>query len=289
MTRVAMRSMLPRVELLATLGEHPSAVKVLISIGILLLIVAGRRIAVRTFETSGLPPERRNRFLVQSRNTAVVLFLASTTVLWAEQLHTVALSLAALAAALVIATKELILCLSGTFLRISARTFRLGDRIEVGGTRGDVIDIGPLTTTLLEVGPEASIHKLTGRAVVLPNSLFLNTPVFNETFTDEFVLHTTRVELDSAAKWKEAERTLLDAANEICGDYLEAAQRNMERVGHKHGLQPPNVAPKVWVVTRTSGLGLILRYPAPVRQRGQVEQSILRAYLDRRESEPSTP
>lgn len=268
-------------ELLAKLGEHPSAVKVLVSVGILLLIVAGRRIAVRTFESSGLPPERRNRFLVQSRNTAVVLFLASTVVLWAEQLHTVALSLAALAAALVIATKELILCLSGTFLRVSARSFRLGDRIEVGGTRGDVIDIGPLTTTLLEVGPEASIHKLTGRAIVLPNSLFLTTPVMNETFTEEFVLHTTRVELDEGTPWRTAERMLLEAAEEVCAEYVDAAQENMHRVGRKHGLQPPNVSPKVWVATRTKGVGLILRYPAPVRERGQVEQSILRAYLDR--------
>lgn len=270
-------------EFIAALGEHPAALKVLVSVGILLLILVGRRIAVRTFETSGLPPERRNRFLVQSRNAAIILFLAATAVLWAEQLQTVALSLAALAAAMVIATKELILCVSGTFLRISARSFRLGDRIEVAGIRGDVIDIGPLTTTLLEVGPEASIHKLTGRTVVLPNSLFLNTPVANETFTEKFVLHTTRVELSADASWREAEQALLDAAEEVCGKYVADAQKNMERVGHKHGLEPPDVRPRVWVSTRDKGsLGLILRYPAPIRGRGQVEQSILRAYLDRK-------
>ncbi len=269
-------------EFIRTLGEHPAAIKVLISVAILLFILVGRRIAVRTFENSGLPPERRNQFLVQSRNAAILLLIASVTVLWAEQLQTIAFSLAAVAAAMVIATKELILCVSGTFLRVSARSFRLGDRIEVGGTRGDVIDIGPLTTTLLEVGPEASIHKLTGRAVVLPNSLFLTTPVFNETFTEEFVLHTTRVELDADTPWREAERTLLDAAEQVCAKYVPDAQKNMERVGHKHGLEPPDVKPRVWVSTKSTGIGLILRYPAPIRRRGQVEQSILRAYLDRR-------
>ncbi|MGH1343971.1 MAG: mechanosensitive ion channel family protein [Nannocystales bacterium] len=271
-------------ELIESLGQHPAAIKVVVTVGILLLIVLGRRLAVRTFDTSGLPPERRNRFLVQSRNAAIVLFLAATVVLWAEQLQTVALSLAALGAAFVIATKELILCLSGTFLRISARSFRLGDRIEVNGTRGDVIDIGPLTTTLLEVGPEPSIHKLTGRMVVLPNSLFLNTPVVNETFTEEFVLHTTRIELDADTPWREAEAKLLEAANKVCRGYVEKAQKNMERVGHKHGLQPPDVTPKVWVSTRNPALRLILRYPAPMRGRGQVEQSILRAYLDYRDA-----
>ena len=271
-------------DVFATIEQHPEAIKLFVSILILVLIVAGRRVAVRTFENSGLPPERRNRFLVQSRNAAIALFLASVLVLWAQQLQTVALSLAAVAAALVIATKELILCVSGTFLRMSARTFRLGDRIEVTGIRGDVIDIGPLTTTLLEVGPEPSIHKLTGRAVVVPNSLFLTAAVVNETFTEEFVLHTTRVELDEQTPWREAETMLLDAANEVCERYVEDAQKNMERVEHKHGLEPPDVRPRVWVATRSGGVTLVLRYPAPIRARGQVEQSILRSYLDRRDS-----
>lgn len=267
---------------IAELGQHPEAVKVLLSVAILLLIVAGRRIAVRTFENSGLPPQRRNRFLVQSRNAAIVLCVASIMVLWAEQLQTVALSLAAIAAAMVIATKELILCLSGTLLRVSARSFRLGDRIEVNGIRGDVIDIGPLTTTLLEVGPEASIHRLTGRTVVLPNAVFLTTPVANDTFTEQFVLHTTHVDLPRGADWEAAERQLLEVAQEVCGDFVGDAQQNMERIGHKHGLEPPTVAPRVWVTTKDDEIGLILRYPAPIRRRGQVEQSILRAYLKRR-------
>jgi small-conductance mechanosensitive channel len=272
------------VELLESLTQHPWAIKLIVTVGIFGLIVLGRRISVRTFDTSGLPPERRNRFLVQSRNAAIVLFLAATLVLWAEQLQTVALSLAALGVAFVIATKELILCVSGTLLRVSARSFRLGDRIEVDGRHGDVIDIGPLTTTLLEIGPEPSIHKLTGRMVVLPNSLFLSSPVINETFTERFVLHTTRVELDPGASWREAEAMLLKAANNICSDYVDDAQKNMERVGHKFGLEAPDVRPKVWVSLRNAELGLILRYPAPMRGRGQVEQLILRAYLDYRDT-----
>ncbi len=271
-------------ELLESLGQHPWGLRALITVGIFFLIATGRRIAVRTFDSSGLPPERRNRFLVQSRNAAILLFLASTLILWAEQLQTVALSLAALGVAFVIATKELIQCVSGTFLRVSARSFRLGDRIEIDGIHGDVIDIGPLTTTLLEVGPEPSIHKLTGRMVVLPNSLFLSAPVVNETFTGRFVLHTTRVELDADMPWREAETILLKAANKVCERYVEDAQENMARVGRKHGLEPPDVAPKVWVSTRNAEPGLILRYPAPMRGRGHAEQSILRAYLDYREA-----
>ncbi len=266
-------------ELISKITDHPATLKVLVSVTVLLLLVLGRRLAVKTFDNSGLPPERRNRFLVQSRNAAIVLFVAATIVLWAEQLQTVALSLAAVAAAFVIATKELLLCLSGTFLRISARTFKLGDRIEVGGTRGDVIDIGPLTTTLLQVGPEATIHKLTGRTVVLPNSLFLTTAVTNETFTEKFALHATKIQLRADDPWEEIEALLLDAARRASADYIEEARENMDRVGHKHGLEPPNVDPKVWVSTSRDGIELILRYATPIRARGQIEQVVLREYL----------
>ncbi len=272
---------------IAELWQHPEAVKVFISVGILVLIVTGRRLAVRTFENSGLPPERRNRFLVQSRNTAIVVSVASITVLWAEQLQTVALSLAAIAAALVIATKELILCLSGTLLRVSARSFRLGDRIEINGTRGDVIDLGPLTTTLLEVGPGPTIHRLTGRTVVIPNAVFLTQAVVNETFTEQFVLHTTSVFLPKDADWQASEVLLLACAREVCEEFVGDAQKNMERIGHKHGLEPPNVEPRVWVSAQQESVSLLLRFPAPIRQRGSVEQSILRAYMERRRVSPA--
>ncbi len=275
-----------RVEFFAWLGDHPAAIKLAITGLALVLVTVARTVAVRMFEGSGLPPERRNRFLVQTRNLAILVFLGSTVVLWAEQLQTVAFSLAAIAAALVVATKELILCLSGTLLRVSAKTFRLGDRIEIQGIRGDVIDIGPMTTTLLEVGPDLSIHKLTGRTVVLPNSLFLSTPVYNETFTERYVLHTTNIEVPLDSDWSAIERRLLKAAHAECDDFLDEARSNMERVGNKHGLAPPDVTPKVWLSTRgTEKLELTLRFPSPIRGRGRTEQAILRRYLGASPSE----
>lgn len=267
-------------ELLSALKRNPDAVKLAATVFIAVLAFLLRRLAVRTFETSGLPPERRNRFLVQSRNAALLVFVGGTTVLWAEQLQSVALSVAALAAAFVIATKELILCLSGTLLRVSARSFKLGDRIEIQGSRGDVIDIGPMTTTILEVGPGPSIHKKTGRTIVLPNSLFLSAPVHNETFTGRYVLHTTTVHVPADRPWQTVEHVLLRSAEQVCASYIDDARENMKQIGVKHGLTPPDVTPQVWISNDAPAeLELWLRFPAPIRGRGQIEQSILRRYL----------
>ena len=50
-----------------------------------------------------------------------------------------------------------------------------------------------LTTTILEIGPEKLTHQHTGRAIVVPNSVFLDKHVVNESYTADFVLHVFRL------------------------------------------------------------------------------------------------
>lgn len=270
----------PAVEFLTELSVHPAFYDVIATLVVLLLIALLRSMFVRSVESSDLPAERRRRLLVQTRNGALLLFVGAAAIIWAQQLQTAALSLAAMAVALVIATKELLLCFTGALLRISAQGFSLGDRIEVAGNRGDVIDIGALTTTILEVGPGPSIHQATGRTVVLPNSLFLTHPVINESFTDPYVLHTATVPLTAEDDIAAAERRLLAAAEHECRRYLTPAAENMARVGRKHGLEAPSVTPSVWLALPSADRReLVLRFPTPVRKRGRVAQAILRRYL----------
>jgi small-conductance mechanosensitive channel len=184
----------------------------------------------------------------------------------------------ALAVALVIATKELIQCVLGTVFRASTRMFSLGDRVEVGEIRGDVIDHGILGTTILEVGPD---HQRTGRALTLPNNMFLTTPVINETHTQSFVLHLMTIPLREGNDWKRAEEIVLRTANDVCGAYLSSARDNMEQLARRHGLVPRSAEPQVMVqLAEPERVNLLLRIPIPVRDKGRVEQAFLRGVLD---------
>ena len=66
----------------------------------------------------------------------LLLLLFGAIAIWAQELRTLALSFVAIAAAIVVATKELLMCLSGTLLRSSSRNVSLGDRVEIAGVRG---------------------------------------------------------------------------------------------------------------------------------------------------------
>jgi len=225
-------------------------------------------------------PEVRRRWVVNIRNASLVALLLGLIMIWAEPLRTLAVSFIALAVAAVIATKELILCVSGSVVRATSKSYAVGDRIEIAGKRGDVVDQNLFTTTLLEIGPGQSSHQYTGRAIVIPNSLLLNTPLINETFTHDYVLHVFCIPLTSADDWQRSEQLLLEAAQIECGPFLEQARMYMKNIESQHGLDSPTVAPRVTLQIPEPGkINLLLRIPAPSRRKGRLEQAILRRYL----------
>jgi small-conductance mechanosensitive channel len=195
----------------------------------------------------------------------------------------------AFAVAAVIATKELILCASGSLVRASGNAYGIGDRVEIAGSRGEVVDLSILTTTLLEMGP-APMHQFTGRTVVIPNSVLLSHAVVNESYDDKVDLHIIRVPLDEGEDWEHAERLLLEAARIECGSFIEEARTHLRRVEARRGVEAPSVDPRVTVQLPDPGqITLLLRVATPARRKGRVEQAVLRRYLRSRRPVAALP
>lgn len=254
----------------------------LIASGLMLaLLFLVRHLTKKWLTTStNLAPETRRQWMSQSRNLTVVALIVGLVVVWAPQIQSVAISIFAVAAAIVIATKELIMCISGSILKASSKSFSVGDRIEINGFRGDVIDQGLLTTTMFEIGPGTITHQCTGRVISIPNSQFLNSVVLNETFSDQYVLHGFMLPLEYDQDWELAEQRLLKIANQHCAAFITEAGSQMRASAQREGLQPPSVEPRVLVqVPEPKRLCFYVRIPSPVRERGRIEQAIVRAFL----------
>ena len=237
----------------------------------------GARI-VRRFEHA--TAQTRRRWLVQIKNVALILLVVGLIGIWAEALRVVAYSLFAIAVATVIATKELIQCVTGSFLKSSSRSFKLGDRIEIGTIRGDVIDQNALTTTLLEVASDNLSQQPTGRAITIPNSLLLDKPIVNESFTHEFVLHIFKVPVKLDENWPAAEADLLTSAKAECKSYLEEARKHFAGLSKREGLVALAVDPRVSVrIVKPEEMELVVRIAVPSRKKSRIEQAILRGYL----------
>lgn len=253
----------------------------LLQTGVVIIAIVTVRLTTLAFvrRSTRLSEPLRLRLYVVVRRLTFVLLLLGLALVWTKQLQNLALSLVAIAVAIAIATKELILCLLGTVLRAASGSFGVGDRVEIGPWRGDVIDQTLLATTLLEVGPE---YQRTGRAVVLPNSLLLHTPVINETFTDTYILHNIIVPMHLHDDWQSAEKRLLQVAEDVCRERIRAGSTQQREMERRHGLSALPVAPRVVLQMPEPGrIDLVLRVPTLAHDKGRTEQEILKRFFSR--------
>lgn len=243
---------------------------------LVVVMIILRALVVRFIRRTVASAELRGRWLVSSRNGFLLLLLLGLVMIWGDELRTLALSVVAIAVAFVVATKELILCFTGSILKSGSRSFTFGDRIQIKDFRGDVIDHSLLATTILEVGPGKATHQRTGRMIVIPNALFVSEPVINESFTENYEFHVFTVPFKREDNWRAAQQAFLEAANRYCAPYLELARRHMRDVGSQRGLELPSVDPRVTLqVPVAAEIHLLVRVPTKSGYRSHAEQCIL--------------
>ncbi|WP_293936720.1 mechanosensitive ion channel family protein [Iodobacter sp.] len=227
-----------------------------------------------------LGPEVRRRWLVYLRNTALGVFFLGMIFIWGHEIQTFAVSLVAIAAAIVLATKEMILCMLGSIYRSSSNAFTVGDRVEIGGIRGQVIDMNFVSTTLME-SSHASQHQGTvGRSITVPNSLLLNQAVFNESMLGDYVLQTIHIAITRTDDWLKAEVVLLEAGQLIAAEYALDLSRHARELERRYALESPMIEPRVRIfLDRYEEIGLQLQIAVPLGQRAKIEQRVLRMFL----------
>ncbi len=249
---------------------------------ILLLTLVIIRMLIKRWIASNptLSMESKRRWVVTTRNSVAFVFLIGLVMIWAHELQAFAVSIVALAAAMVLATKELILCWSGAALRVGGKVYAVGDRIQIAGHRGVVLDHDMFATKLLEIGPGQSAHLYTGRVTVFPNSLLFTNPLVKENPEQEYGLYTVVVPILNEDDWQRSERLLLEAAKVECAPFMGEAVRQMKLLEQANLLEAPSPEPRITIQLPESGkIHLVLRFPAPDRGRSRIEQTILRRYL----------
>lgn len=246
---------------------------------LVLLLVHGS--IVRTIAANPkVPVDTRRRWMVNVRNAMIVIGLAGLITIWASELQTIALSMVAFTAALVVATKELLMCLGGGLVRSLSNSYELGDIIEIGTLRGRVMDITMLSTTIIEIGPRHDSHQATGRSLCFPNSMLLTQAVARENFTGDYVMHIMTIPLPYSVRPARAEALLQEIADEVCAPHLDGARQHMAMLESKLLMDTPSVEPRISLQPASEKeYRLIMRIALPPRERQRIEQAILRRFM----------
>jgi len=256
--------------------------KIIVSVGLCAVIgvvaLMGRG-AVRTLDLS---PEQRRR----TKNVLrYVLFLAAfvgMAVIWASELQSAAIVASGFAVAIVLFNKDLILSVLGWWLKTASGAYRIGDRIRVGDWRGDVIDYGVLSTTLMEVETEAPHGMRTGNVITLPNALLLTEPVVNETRILGFEWREILFSIGPNEDWQETESILRAEAEAIVSEYQDTLDVQLSEMTDRFAFHPIQSQPAVLMRSEKDGRIIMkVRMPMPAREIAVLADRMHRAFLSR--------
>jgi small-conductance mechanosensitive channel len=172
-----------------------------------------------------LEPDERRRIKSNIKNALFLLCLFSLVFVWAPSLRTFALSLTAFAVAIILATKELILCLSGYALKSASGMIRVGDWIEINSMRGEVVELDLMTTTVEELGTGPKAYEYTGKTITLPNSLFLGAALKNERFNKRYTYHSFNIVINPEIPARPLCEKLTEALEKEVLEFQDVATR----------------------------------------------------------------
>ena len=264
-------------------GNEVASTAILIATAIAIRFVAQRLLSRETLET-----DYRRRLLSNLRNGLFLVLIVGIILIWAPALRTFALSLTAFAVAFIIATKELILCVSGATLKASSRSIKVGDWIEVSGLRGEVVDQNIFSTILQELSKDGHTNEFTGRTIALPNSIFLTAPIINEQFFKRYVFHSFQLIVEPSDDIEGIEKAIIETINEEMADHLEVAKRYRALIEKKAEIQIGDVEPQSKIVVLNDGkLKLLITAFLPTQHASSIEQKALRSGLQKMRQLPT--
>lgn len=262
--------------------QHPAAWTFLLSMLLLSIYYITRQVVSRNIDKKQISKTEKlflKKKFVQYLNYFALLILF---MVWFSKLQVFFVSLFAVAAAIVIAFKELIMCLTGGMLIKSSKPFKVGHRIELGETRGFVIQTTWTTTKVLEIGPEKYSQQTTGDIITIPNSLMLSHVVKNQSYFNGYSVKAFRFEVKDYKIVEKVETYLVDKATTICKPYLADAKDSINKFCKKENISIPALEPRGKIILSDEDGDIVILVKMPVHNSmiADVEQSLNRAFVE---------
>jgi small-conductance mechanosensitive channel len=208
---------------------------------------------------------------------------------FSEEIGSAATIVGFAAAGIAVALQNVILSIAGYFFLIGRFGIKAGDRVQIGGVTGDVIYIGLVKLSLMELGGTGNHLEPTGRVVVFSNSIVFQPTgnFFKQAPGTHFVWNEVRLTLAPDVDYRLAEKRLLDAVDEVFARYRDRVMRDYRHLERDLNIMLETPKPQSRLHLSQNGLEIVIRYPAETYSAPQITDEISRRLLDAINREPS--
>ena len=233
-------------------------------------------------------PRRRYQFLLLRR---IVMWIAiGITIAFglATEIGSLATFAGLITAGIAVALQNVILAIAGYFFLIGKYGVRVGDRVQISGVTGNVVDIGLIRLHLMELGGNGNDRQPTGRVVVFSNSIVFQSSAsfFKQIPGTNFGWREVTFILAPNSDYAVAENRIMAVIEKVYSGYrdkIELQARQMER-SFSLPLEVPK--PNSRLRLTPSGLEVVIRYPVDLENSGQTDDQITRELLNALEQPP---
>ncbi|HKN13697.1 MAG TPA: mechanosensitive ion channel family protein [Candidatus Binatus sp.] len=232
---------------------------------------------------------RRGQVMAARRLVLGIIIVVVVMVNFADELGSAATVVGFAAAGIAVALQNVILSIAGYFFLIGRFGIKAGDRVQIGGVTGDVIDIGLVKLSLMELGGTGTHREPTGRVAVFSNAIVFQPSgnFFKQAPGTSFVWNEVRLTLAPDIDYRLAEKRLLDAVNEVFARYRDRVMRDYRHLERDLNIMLETPKPQSRLHLSQSGLEIVIRYPAETYSAPQITDEISRRVLDAINREPS--
>ena len=212
---------------------------------------------------------------------AYFICLIFATVVFRDVLGNLAVILGAISAGVAFALKEVFISLAGWVAIAFGDLFKVGDRVQLGGIKGDVIDITFMRTTLMELGEWVNGDLYTGRIVRIANSVVFTAPLFNYSKDLPFLWDEIVISVKSESEISLVRQVLVDVADEVVGEYVKHAKLHWESVKNKYLVEDERLDPIISLNVSGTTLEYTVRYPVDFKERRVTKDKLFEEIMKR--------
>ncbi len=250
-----------------------------IAIGIVVVLVITALIK-RVVNNKIVNTDHRYRVRKAVNFIGYLLILLILLLIYGDRLGNLGVALGVAGAGVTFALQEVIVSFVGWLNIILSGTPRVGQRVKIGDAKGDIIDIGVMRTTIMEMGDWVEGDLYNGRIITLANSYVFKEKIHNYSAEYPFLWDEVKVPIRTESDHELAREVFSKVVNDICEDYAIKSEKGWKNMANKFRVEQANVRPTVRLKFDENWITFTLRYIVDYKSRGTTKDKIYTALLD---------